>query len=97
MSNKSALRLSTNVATPVVKPPSALTIPVALISPVVSNVYVGDVLFTPSLLFAMSQCNVSVVNAFVPWPIISLPVVKVVAPVPPYETANVPVWFERVK
>jgi hypothetical protein len=49
LSNKSALRLSTNVVTPVVKPPSALTVPVALISPVVSNEYYGEVLLIPIL------------------------------------------------
>ena len=40
--------------------------PVKLIVPPISNVYAGVVLFTPSLLFVVSQCNVSVVIALVP-------------------------------
>ncbi len=51
------MRFDTNVVTPVVKPPSALTIPVALISPVVSISYNGIELFIPSLLFVSSQNN----------------------------------------
>ena len=41
-------------------------LPVKLIFPLTSNVYAGDILFTPSLLFVVSQCNVSVVIALVP-------------------------------
>ncbi len=60
MSNKSALRLSTNVVTPVVKPPSALTVPVALISPVVSNEYYGEVLLIPILFVEWLIVNISI-------------------------------------
>ena len=78
--------------TPVVKPPSALTIPVALISPVVSISYSGVVCFIPSLSFVVSQWRfVSVDILSVPLPINNLFYVKVVAPVPPYDTLNVPV------
>ncbi len=41
-------------------------LPVKLISPDTSNVYAGVVLFTPSLLTAVFQCNVSVAMALVP-------------------------------
>jgi hypothetical protein len=78
--------------TPVVKPPSALTIPVALISPVVSTSYNGVDCFIPSLSFVVSQWRfVSDCIVPVPLPINSLFYVKVVAPVPPYDTVNVPV------
>ena len=46
--------------------PLLKTSPVKLIVPPISNVYAGVVLFTPSLLFVVSQCNVSVAIAFVP-------------------------------
>ena len=46
--------------------PLLKTLPVKLILPYTSNVYAGVVLFTPSLLFVISQCNVSVVIALVP-------------------------------
>ncbi len=75
-----------------VKPPSALTIPVALISPVVSISYSGVDCFIPSLSFVVSQWRfVSVDIPSVPLPINSLFYVKVVAPVPPYDTVSVPV------
>ena len=78
--------------TPIVKPPSALTIPVALISPVVSISYSGVVCFIPILSFVVSQWRfVSVDIPSVPLPINSLFYVKVVAPVPPYDTVSVPV------
>ena len=41
-------------------------LPVKLIFPITSNVYAGVVLFTPSLLTAVFQCNVSVAMALVP-------------------------------
>ena len=46
--------------------PLLKTLPVKLILPATSSVYAGVVLFTPSLLFVVSHCNVSVVIALVP-------------------------------
>jgi hypothetical protein len=40
--------------------------PVKLISPETCKLYAGVVVFIPSLLFVVSQCNVSVVIALVP-------------------------------
>ncbi len=66
--------------------------PVKLISPDTSNVYPGVVVFIPSLLFVVSQWRfVSVDILSVPLPINSLFYIKVVAPVPPYDTVSVPV------
>ena len=66
MSNKSALRLSTNVVTPVVKPPSALTIPVALISPDTSNLYYGVSVAIPIFPVERIVIRVEAVPAEVP-------------------------------
>ena len=46
--------------------PLLKTLPVKLISPETCKLYAGVVVFIPSLLFVVSQCNVSVVIALVP-------------------------------
>ena len=46
--------------------PLLKTLPVKLISPETCKLYAGVVVFIPSLLFVVSQCNVSVAIAFVP-------------------------------
>ncbi len=63
-----------------------------MISPDTSNVYPGVAVFIPSLSFVVSQWRfVSDYIVPVPLPINNLFYVKVVAPVPPYDTLNVPV------
>ncbi len=69
--------------TPVVKPPSALTIPVALISPVVSTSYNGVELFIPSLSFVSSQNNRLSPVIPVPFPYAIYPYVSETLPPPP--------------
>ena len=72
--------------------PLLKTLPVKLISPDISSVYPCVVCFIPSLSFVVSQWRfVSVDIEPVPLPINSLFYDKVVAPVPPYDTLNVPV------
>jgi hypothetical protein len=72
--------------------PLLKTLPEKLISPDTSNVYPGVDCFIPSLSFVVSQWRfVSDCIVPVPLPINSLFYVKVVAPVPPYDTDSVPV------